>query len=248
MAESSPADGIAPSARTQKRVSLLTLTLMGVAPVVIYSWDPLHSQMHLFDSAEACAQGSGLDLTTCEALESEARSRGLTQAPSYAHLSACEAEFSRIHPACDGNQWCGAESVIGCRVGEDGLARPEASGFMVGDALIGRLGGEPGESLAEPDESQLQPVYGMAEQNLNGTSSYAAGWHYFTARGHHLGPGRDSRQVRLHHHFLNAGTGSHFDRRFDASRLPDRFSASRSSGVRGGFGGTARQSMVRATG
>ncbi|PMR69931.1 DUF1190 domain-containing protein [Halomonas heilongjiangensis] len=245
----SPPSTSSSPAKRQKRASLLTLSLMGVAPIVIYSWDPLHKEMALFESADACVNGSSLSRSACEALQAEAHDRSEQLAPSYTHLEACEADFARVSGQCERGEWCSAEAITACQVGADHHARPAPSGFMASATLLKRLqdGDVDADAIAEDD---LQPIYGMSEQSLNGGSGYYGyfgSWHYFTNQGHHLGR-NGTREQRLHRHFLSASAGPHTTQGFSPGTLPSRFTASGSGASRGGFGGTARQSMMRATG
>ncbi|MGR2741109.1 DUF1190 domain-containing protein [Billgrantia sp. Q4P2] len=235
-------------AKQQKRVSLLTLTLMGVAPIVIYSWDPLHKDMRLFSSVEECANGTALPQAACQALQAEALGRNEKLAPTYSQLEACEADFVMTRDGCEIGQWCTPETVVSCQMGADSFIRPEPSGFMASTTLLRRVEEGTIESFQDISDTDLQPIYGVSSQTLSGgnSSGYLGGWYYFTNQGHHLGKS-NTREQRLHRHFLSSRAGPHIAQAFDPNSH-SRASASSGAVTRGGFGAVARNSMARAAG
>lgn len=243
------------AARRQKRAGVLTLSLMGVTPLVLLAWDPMYRDVQVFQSLASCEQSTGLPAEQCLQLRDEALRRTTQLAPSYASFSACERDFIRLADNCKMGEWCAAEAVQNCSLGEDGLARPAPAAFLVSDRLVGRLrDGEP-VNWAEVGLDELQPVYGMTEDAIYGsTSSTYASSHYsgyygysgrnlhlFTSQGQYLGD-QSSRQLSLHRSHLQA---SSYTQQFQGNQLPTRFQGSAS---RGGFGTTARSSMAMASG
>ena len=240
-------------ARRQKRASLLTLSLMGVAPLAILMWDPLYRDVRVFPSVAVCDSDSPLSAEQCQKLYDEALRRNAQIAPSFVNFTACESDFLRISPSCKDGAWCEPQAVQNCALGDDGLARPNPAAFLVSESLLERLrqGEEP--VLAELDLEELQPVYGMSEENLGGVSSsyshypgyYGSyntrNWHMFTSQGQYLGD-QNSRQLNLHTSHLQAGAG--YAQHFQANALPARMGGA----ARGGFGASARSSMALATG
>ena len=240
-------------ARRQKRASLLTLSLMGVAPLAILMWDPLYRDVRVFPSVAVCDSDSPLSAEQCQKLYDEALRRNAQIAPSFVNFTACESDFLRISESCKDGAWCEPQAVQNCALGDDGLARPNPAAFLVSESLLERLrqGEEP--VLAELDMEELQPVYGMSEENLGGVSSsyshypgyYGSyntrNWHMFTSQGQYLGD-QNSRQLNLHTSQLQAGAG--YTQYFQANALPARMGGA----ARGGFGASARSSMALATG
>lgn len=252
-----PLPGAIPAlARRQKRASLLTLSLMGVAPLAILMWDPLYRDVRVFPSVALCDSDSPLSAEQCQKLYDEALRRNALIAPSFVNFTACESDFLRISESCENGTWCAPQAVQNCVLGDDGLARPTPAAFLVSESLLERLrqGEEP--ALAELDMEELQPVYGMSDENLGGASSgYAStyhypgyyggssnrNWHMFTSQGQYLGD-QNSRQLNLHTSHLQAGAG--YAQHFQGNALPARMGGT----ARGGFGASARSSMALATG
>lgn len=248
-------DPVPAAARRQKRAGLLTLSLMGVTPLVLLAWDPMYRDVQLFHSLAGCEQNSVLSAEQCRLLQDEAVRRTAQLAPSYASFSACERDFIRIHGTCKVGEWCAADAVQSCTLGDDGLARPAQSAFLVSSGLIERLrDGKPAD-WAEVGLDELQPVFGMTEDAIYGSDSNAYGnshyggyygyagrnLHLFTGQGQYLGD-QNSRELSLHRSHLQA---SAYSQQFQGNQLPARFQGGAS---RGGFGSTARSSMAMASG
>jgi uncharacterized protein YgiB involved in biofilm formation len=238
------------AARRQKRAGLLTLSLMGLTPLVLLMWDPMYRDVQLFSSLAGCEQNSPLSAEQCRLLYDEALRRNTRTAPSYATFSACESDFIRVSGDCKDGQWCAADAVQNCTLDADGLARPTPAAFLASSDLVARLRDGEVADLSMIDDEELQPVFGMSEDALYGSSGSYAGGHYmsyvgrslslFTGQGHYLGD-RSTRQLSLHRSHLQAG----YAQQFQGNQLPARFQASAS---RGGFGATARSSMAMASG
>ncbi|QKE65567.1 DUF1190 domain-containing protein [Aquipseudomonas campi] len=249
-------DAVPALARRQKRASLLTLSLMGVAPLAILMWDPLYRDVRVFPSVALCDSDSPLSAEQCQKLYNEALRRNAQIAPSFVNFTACEGDFLRISPSCKDGTWCEPQAVQNCALGDDGLARPNPAAFLVSESLLERLRQGEQPALAELDMEELQPVYGMSEENLGGVSSgYTSTYHYpsyyggfsnrnwymFTSQGQYLGD-QSIRQLNLHTSHLQAGAG--YAQHFQANALPARMGGT----ARGGFGASARSSMALATG
>lgn len=250
------ADAVPALARRQKRASLLTLSLMGVAPLAILMWDPLYRDVRVFPSVAACDKDSPLSAEQCQKLYDEALRRNAQIAPSFVNFTTCESDFLRVSESCKDGTWCEPQAVQNCALGDDGLARPNPAAFLVSESLLERLRQGEQPALAELDMEELQPVYGMSDENLGGGSdgyvssyhypSYYGGfsnrnWHMFTSQGQYLGD-QNSRQLNLRTSQLQAGAG--YAQHFQANTLPARMGGA----ARGGFGATARSSMALATG
>src|SRR5690606_15673004 len=113
--------------------------------------------------------------------------------------------------------WCGGESVLGCEQGEDGLYRPQFSGFLVSRDLF-ESALESRSVPAHIDETALQPIYGVADRSLYDKApddgalqagGYGGGrystsdqhlqtafeWYYFMSNGRYLGTVRTKDSV-----------------------------------------------------
>ncbi|WP_167494336.1 DUF1190 domain-containing protein [Ectopseudomonas khazarica] len=247
------------AARRQKRAGVLTLSLMGVTPLVLLAWDPMYRDVQVFQNLASCEQSTGLPTEKCKQLRDEAWRRTTQLAPSYASFSACEREFTRIDNNCKIGVWCAAQAVTNCSLGDDGLARPVPAAFLVSRGLVGQMRGSEPVDWTEVGADELQPVFGMTEETIYGSNSSAYtsnyyGAHYayagrnlllFTSQGQYLGHQNNrqlSSQLNLHRSHLQA---SSYTQQFQGNQLPARFQGSAS---RGGFGATARSSMAMASG
>lgn len=242
------------TARRQKRAGLLTLSLMGATPLVLLAWDPMYRDVQVFDSLAVCEQGTTLTAEQCLRLRDEAFRRTALMAPVYTSFMACERDFIRISGNCKVGEWCAADAVQSCTQGDDGLARPQPVAFLVSDALIRRLRSDEPDDWSEIGLDELQPVFGMSEDALYGSSTYGGGHfgsysggggarnlHLFTGQGQYLGDQR-ARQASLHRSQLQA---SGYAQQFQSGQLPTRLQGAAS---RGGFGATARSSLAMASG
>lgn len=226
--------------RRQKRSQAATLVLMGATPFAVLGLDPLHTDVRVFRNLQACQATLSSASGYCDALDAAAAARHPAMAPKYTSRNQCEADFAHVtnDKSCESG-WCSAESLSTCESTGDGHYRPPYSAFLVDQSVLdGTYEGETPdpESL---DDSQLQPVYGIADETLNSGSDdgYASHhshipfyWHYVTANGQYLGNKNLRAPVTLAHTQLAGNTGKTYT----------------GTAQRGGFGATARQTMQSA--
>ncbi|WP_083928715.1 DUF1190 domain-containing protein [Oceanimonas smirnovii] len=227
-------DTLKKSTKRQKRSQIATLMMMGATPIFVLGWDPAHTEYHFFNDIESCQKK--LPQSYCNALNKEVKKRHTSMAPKYDSLYQCEADFAYItEPACK-NNWCDSSVISTCEATEKGTFSPHYNGFMVTTAVITSIASQR-PSPATLSEQDLQPVYRMPEGSLVGDDdSFSNGlsstnyysWHAVSPGGSYLGNQRYTKPVKINKFQLASGTEKAYQGQVR----------------RGGFGGTARRTMI----